>query len=121
MQSVESTSSQTSPHCLNFADDESEVFQSEDERSEVTGGQSRSALSSSSSGLGWSSTESEHEKEEMVGGTQGDLLFAQKVRTYNMIYKTHYIFIFISVFITPVLVGDLKVAYPRVLFTSPCC
>ncbi|XP_047009269.1 circadian associated repressor of transcription a [Ictalurus punctatus] len=79
MQSVESTSSRVSPDCLNFADDDSEVFLSEDERSEVTGGHSRSALSSSSSGLGWSSTESEREKEnKTVGGTQGDLQFAQK-------------------------------------------
>lgn len=79
MQSVESTSSQASPDCLNFGDNNSEVFLSEDERSEVTGGHSRSALSSS--GLGWSSTEYEQEKEKKtVGGTQGDLLFAHKVR-----------------------------------------
>lgn len=79
MQSVESTSSRASPDCLNFGDDDSEVFLSEDERSEVTGGHSRSTLSSSSSGLGWSSTESEQEKEnKTVGSTQGDLQFAQK-------------------------------------------
>ncbi|MCJ8728342.1 hypothetical protein PDJAM_G00003410 [Pangasius djambal] len=79
MQSVESTSSQASPDCLNFGDGDSEVFLSEDERSEVTGDHSRSALPSSSSGLGWSSTESEREKEKKtVGGTEGDLLFAQK-------------------------------------------
>lgn len=87
MQSVESTSSRVSPDCLNFADDDSEVFLSEDERSEVTGGHSRSALSSSSSGLGWSSSESEREKEnKTVGGTQGDLQFAQKVRMYNFFF-----------------------------------
>ncbi|KAB5586572.1 hypothetical protein PHYPO_G00003270 [Pangasianodon hypophthalmus] len=79
MQSVESTSSQASPDCLNLGDEDSEVFLSEDERSEVTGAHSRSALPSSSSGLGWSSTESEREKEnKTVGGTEGDLLFAQK-------------------------------------------
>ncbi|KAM9488553.1 circadian associated repressor of transcription a isoform 2-T2 [Clarias gariepinus] len=80
MQSVESTSTQTSPYCPNFGAKDSEVFLSGDERSEVTGDHGRSGLSSSSSsGQEWSSTESEREKKkETAGGTQGDQLFAQK-------------------------------------------
>ncbi|KAI5105675.1 circadian associated repressor of transcription a isoform X2 [Silurus meridionalis] len=79
MQSIESASSQASPDSLTFGDEDSEVFLSEDERSEVTGGPSRSALSSCSPALVWSSTEREHEKEnKTLGGTPGDLQFAQK-------------------------------------------
>ncbi|XP_062847889.1 circadian associated repressor of transcription a [Trichomycterus rosablanca] len=79
MQSVESTSLQASSDWPSSGEDDSEVFLSEEERSEITRGHSRlsssSLSSSSSSELGWCSTEGEKEK---AGGTRGDLLFAQK-------------------------------------------
>ncbi|GAA6072517.1 circadian associated repressor of transcription a isoform X1, partial [Tachysurus ichikawai] len=75
MQSVESSSTQTSRDCLTFGDDDSEIFLSEDEKS---GDHSSSASSSSSSLLGWSSTEREREKDKSDGSTRGDQLFAQK-------------------------------------------
>ncbi|XP_047667572.1 circadian associated repressor of transcription a [Tachysurus fulvidraco] len=76
MQSVESSSTQTSRDCLTFGDDDSEIFLSEDEKS---GDHSSSASSSSSSLLGWSGTDREREKDDRSdGSTQRDQLFAQK-------------------------------------------